>query len=177
MKTNEKNQKNGMEEIERKKFSPFCRKDCRVCNSDFVVIIHEMIELRKPYIEICAYLFSEKGYKISPASISRHYQNYKEQRKVLTAEKMKVQLDQETDVLSRHRTQSTRLADLLYQEIESKIRTGVLDVSISDYEKIVKLYHQVLNGDGNAMDEMVSVFRKASEKYGFQLEQGQLFEK
>ncbi len=160
----------------KKKISPFCRKDCRVCNSDLVVEIHKMIDLRKPYIEICTYLFSEKGYKISPASISRHYQNYKEHRKVLTAEKMKVQLDQETDVLTRHRTQSTILADLLFQQIESKIKCGTLDVSIGDYEKIVKLYHQVLNGDGSAMDEMVAVFRKASDRYGFSLEQGVLFE-
>lgn len=155
--------------------SPFCRSDCKICNSDHMIKIHEFIKLGKTYRDICDYLKMKQGFEISPASITRHMTNYREALRQHAQQRELQKFDDEADELIRHQKQATEMADSIYEMIRDRIRDGTIEVSISDWEKIVKLRHSVLRGEAGAMDDLVAVFQQATDKYGVNLQQGVLF--
>ena len=172
--------KNGTKEIKKNlkkpKLSPLCRADCTICNSDYVEEIHKLLKAKTTYKNICAYLLKNYGFKTSPASIARHYRNFKIYRKTKIEEKMIVEVDKEANKIVRHQKQAIKLADIVYNKLLADFKAGILKIEISDWEKIVKLYHQVLTGDGDtSADELVAIFQQAAGKYGYNTKQGVLF--
>lgn len=157
--------------------SPLCRADCKICNSEHIEEIHELLKLKKRYVDICEHLEKRFDFSISPASITRHYTNYKKSLKELAHKRMINSFEEEADELVRDQKRCSTLGTALYKNIVSRLEANTLEVSISDWEKIIKLRHNVLNGDNGAMDDLVGIFQKATDKYGAGLNQGMLFKK
>jgi hypothetical protein len=181
---NEMEVKNGTTEIEKtdeniteksKKISPFCRSDCKVCNSKLVLEIHDGIQMGVKYMDICADLLKTHNFSISPASLSRHWKNYKKNKQARAIEIQR--FENEADDLSRHQKQVTTVADAMFEMLAEKIENRTLPVSIADYASLVKIRHSVLSGDGNALNDLVGIFQQATDKYGVNLKQGILFKK
>lgn len=157
--------------------SPFCRADCKVCNSDHMEQIHNFIKIGKTYRDICDYLQEKNQFTISPASITRHMQNYRESLRIRAQQRELAKFDEEADELARHQKQSTILADAMFERLQQRLNDGSLIITVGDWEKVVKLRHGVLNGDSGAMDDLMGIFQQATDKYGVNLNQGVLFKK
>lgn len=133
------------------------------------------MELKKSYIEICAYLKKKYGYETSPASLSRHFKNFKEHKRLIVTQKLNVALQEETDALVEHQTQAVFLAKEIFKQLEKQIASGRLSFTVKDWSEVVKIYHSILKGDGDSsLDDMVLMMQTASDKYGFNVNQGVL---
>lgn len=171
MKTEEKSEKCGTGG----KPSPFCRADCKLCKSEHMEYVHSLMN-SKTYKEIQTILLDEKGFDISPSSISRHFSNFKKYRQGLVEIEIGKQVEQEVSVLATHQRQAAFLADAIFEQIKTHLQAGTLQLSVSDWERAVKIYHSILKGtDDKGLDDLVGVFQNAASKHGFSLSQGVLF--
>lgn len=153
-----------------KKLSPLCQNNCKICNSNYVELIHKFLIDGKTYREISGYLKKEKNFEVSSASISRHYAKFKEYKKIILQKKLTKEIEIEADELAGHQKSAIRLADLIYEKLLLQFESGSFNVDISDWEKIVKVYHQVLlgKGEGNEGKDLKIIFEQAMSKYGGQ---------
>ena len=158
---------------EPKKLSPLCQNDCKVCNSGYTEKIHEMIKANATYKNICVFLKREKNFEISPASISRHYKHYKEYQRILLQKKLTEENEIKADELVDHQKKAIVLADLVYDNLLVQFNSGHFNVDISDWEKVVKMYHQVLlgKGEGDGGKSLKVIFEQMQDKYGSRRQQ------
>lgn len=171
IKTEEKNENCG----KGGRLSPTCQSNCKLCNSDHVEYVHSLIGM-KTYDEIRTLLRDEKQFDISSASLSRHFSNYREYKRTLVEREITRQVESEVSVLATHQRQAAFLADAIFQQIETHLKAGTLQLSVADWERAVKVYHSILKGgDEKGLDDLVAVFQGAANKHGFSLAQGVLF--
>lgn len=154
--------------------SPLCRKDCKTCNSDHLQEIHELLETDMKYVDICVYLKDEYNFSISPSSITRHIQNFRRNRRETINRKFLKEVEQITDGLAKDKAKAAFLGTLVFKNILKRIEMGTIEFDISDYEKIQKLEHGILNGNSGSIDDLLGIFRVASNKYNVPLEQESL---
>ena len=147
-----------------------------MCNSGHALEIHGMISTGMKYKEVVEELKTKYNFSISPAAISRHMANYKESVKTKAAQLIAEEYDAECDRVALHQKQAATLADLMYQNLEAQIRAGVYSPSVSDWEKLVNLYHRVKSGDDGAMDGLMGMFQVAANRHGFSAMQGVLWQ-
>ena len=159
-------------------YSPYCQSNCKICKSGHAGIVCKKVQAGELYVDIVSYLRDKYNFSISPASITRHWTNYKKAlvEHGMTRDKMK-QFDDEADELIRHQKQVTAVADGMFKLIIQQMEAGTLPVSVTDYASLLKIRHGVLTGDNGAMDDLVGIFQQATDKYGVNLQQGVLFKK
>lgn len=154
--------------------SPLCRSDCKICNFEHAQDIHDMLSAGEKYLDICDYLKREYDFSISPASITRHMQNYNRNRNATINRKFLKKMSEINDDLAKNKAQAAYLGSLVFQQILERIEVGSITFDISDWEKIMKLQHGILNGDAGAGDDLMVIFAKASKKMGVPLHQSPL---
>lgn len=144
--------------------SPLCRSDCKICNCDHIQEIHSMLSAGEKYLDICDFLKREKSFSISPASITRHMQNFNRHRNATINRKFLKEMNEITDDLAKNKAQASFLGNLIFSNIMDRIENGTLQFDVSDWEKIIKLQHGILSGDGGAMDDLMVIFAKAGKR-------------
>lgn len=154
--------------------SPLCRKDCKICNSKHLEEIHDMLDTGTIYSDVCIFLQEEHQFSLSPSSITRHITNFRKATRTTVNRKFLQKIESITDNLARDKAQASFLGNLVFTSILKRIETGSIEFDVSDWEKIKKLEHGILDGNSGSMDNLMVIFQKANSKYGVPLEQGSL---
>jgi hypothetical protein len=156
--------------------SPFCQSNCKVCNSPYRELIFEMMKEGKTYRDISTFLKENHNENISISSISRHKQNYSRALRTLSNKLDYEKFNAQAENVSVHQKQVLFLMKASFKQILEHLNSGSLVLSIDDYEKLTKLYYNVVQDPDSADDgDIVALFQKASKKQGFDIEQGILF--
>lgn len=163
--------------VDKTNFTSFCQKNCRVCSSPYRDYIHSLILEGLQYRVIVDKLKKEYSFDISIASLSRHRSNY---RRALSSAIVSVEFEKfhKTAVeKSEHSRQVLFLVEKSFSSILYQLDNGTLTLSIDDFDKLVKLYYQIVNRPDGGSDnsDIIALFQRASEKSGFSLDQGVLF--
>ena len=152
-----------------------CDARCNVCNSSHSKAIHDLKRKGFTFVDIVKIVKEKLGFETSSAGLSRHFVNYNKRRDALTAEIMQTDLIDESTCRAVHNQELLKLIKLGFSSIKTRIYDGSLRLDISDLEKVMKLYYQVLQGQDTDENDVFAIFQKATDKYGLNLEQGILF--
>jgi hypothetical protein len=156
--------------------SPFCQSNCKVCSSPYFEEIQQMIKDGHTYRDISNHFKENFGYSLSPSSISRHQKNYRKALRSLATKLSREKFDAQAETLARHQHDTLFLIRASYQQILDHLASGTLRLGIDDFKELVKLYYNVIRDPDSADDsDVLALFQKASEKQGFDIQQGVLF--
>lgn len=156
--------------------SPFCQKNCKVCNSMHRQEIFRLLKSGEKYRNISKHLELNYNEKISIASISRHKQNYNKALRSLIQKVELEKFDHTAETVAKHQKQVLFLMKVSFEQIINHLTAGTLVLSIDEYEKLTKLYYNILRDPDSADDEdVLAIFQKAAGKRGFDINQGVLF--
>jgi hypothetical protein len=151
-----------------------CQKGCKTCNHPLIVEIYEMKKAGKTLDYIAEKVNEKSEYKISKASLSRHFSKNKE---LVIGEAYRQQMEilqkEATDVLT-YQKWTNKLLERTFQRIWKQFDN--MNIDISDLERLSKLRVVLAQGDTSAGDGIVGVFDKAAERFGINFNQGNLFE-
>lgn len=143
-----------------KKICPKCPDNCSICNSPLVEEIHNLFDSNSTYENIVSYC-SSKNISHSTASLSRHFQKYKEYKNQLIAEKMNENLLANVDAVARHKQYAIDLADKIY----NMLAAGGVEPSVDDFVKLTKLAHRELDINNKEDDSsIIEIFRRAKSE-------------
>ncbi len=166
-KQNEQNKIENCGMIEITQPTKICQKSCKICQSQNIKKIHELKESGMEYKKIAMYMKEKFGELISPSSICRHFQNYNKQIKNMSAEIIQKDMVEAATLQSVHLVKVVELIDMSLEVIKQRMRIGSYITDVSDLEKLMNMRYKLLNG-GDSDNDMVALFRKASEKFGYQ---------
>jgi len=156
--------------------SPFCQKNCKVCGSPHRNQILEMLKDGVVYRDISKHLKKSYNENISISSISRHKKNYNRALRTLSLRVDLDKFDVQAENVAKHQKQVLFLMHESFNQIMSHLTAGSLVLSIDDFEKLTKLYYNVVRDPDSANDEdVIALFQQAAGKRGFDINQGVLF--
>lgn len=151
--------------------SPFCDSRCSVCDSGFATEINAL-RSSKTLRELSEFLKNEYGIELSKDALHGHFKKYGLK---LRDESLKIayqQFREEASAVATHQKQTLFLASYTFDEILRRMGNGTLKVGIEDFEKLLKLYHLVLqNPSGLPADGLVETFMLAQRKWNIPLTQ------
>lgn len=156
--------------------SPFCQKNCKICNSpNHDLIMHMLLSEGATYRNVTTHILKTFGEKISTSSISRHMANYRKSLRSLSNKVDYANFNVDAQNVAKHKKEVLFLMDSSFRNILEKVNSGALVLGIDDYEKLTKLYYNFLeNPEGSGNEDIVALFQKASKKSGFSIDQGVL---
>ncbi len=156
----------------------FCRPNCQVCSSGHLEYITEARRNGAKLVELSADLKNKFNIDLSKDVLWRHFKNYNKRIQLATAEKLLTDFNNTVEDVARHQKSTLFLINKSFEHIMSHLDNGTIILGVDDFEKLVKLYYQVLRNPDTSNDtdkDIVGIFQRASSKYGFPLEQGILF--
>lgn len=151
--------------------SPFCDSKCSVCDSGFAAEINAL-RSSKTLRELSEFLKFEYDIELTKDVLHNHFKKYGLK---LRDESLKIayqQFQAEANAVATHQKQTLFLASYTFEEILRRMGNGTLKVGIDDFEKLLKLYHQVLNNpSGLPADGLVETFMLAQRKWNIPVSQ------
>lgn len=157
-------------EIAQSDLSPFCDGVCQICASGFADKVNEM-RGKKTLRELSQYFSDEYGVEWSKDSFARHFRKYLEKVNKKSLSIAYQAFRAETETVAKHQTQVLFLASHTFQEIIRRIDNGTLEVGVDQFEKLLKLYYQILRDpDAAAVPDVTEVYIRAMKRYNVPLE-------
>lgn len=153
----------------------FCHPLCKVCNSSHLKAIHNLKRAGHPLHKIVEIARDKLHFEVSTAGLSRHFSKYQKRKNLISAQLINDNLIEEATCQAVHTKKLVGLIDKSFKMIEEKIKEGLLYLTVSDLEKLMKLRYQVMNGEDTDENDIRAIFQKASNQYGLNLQQGVLF--
>ena len=84
--------------------------------------------------------------------------------------------DAKAENVAKHQKQVLFLMKASFMQILGHINAGTLVLGIDEFEKLTKLYYNVVQDPSSTGDaDIVALFQQASKKQGFDIQQGILF--
>lgn len=158
-------------EIEETKRDPFCSGRCAICDSGYADRINQ---LRNEYTlrELSEYLKEEYGLQFSKDQLCLHFQKYnaklRDESLALAYQSFRI----ESMHVAEHQKQVLFLASFTFEELLKRIQNGTLKVGIEEFEKMLKLYYQILRDpDGAQTPDITEIYMRATKHFKIPLEQ------
>lgn len=150
---------------------PFCEGKCGVCDSGFAAEINAQ-RPHKTLRELSEYLKSEYGLELSKDILHTHFKKYGLKLRSESLKKAYEIFEQDAQSVALHTKQTLFLAQATFQEILNRMSNGTMKVELQDYERLLKLYYQILQSPETAPQAgLVETFILAQRKYGVPLTQ------
>jgi hypothetical protein len=128
------------------------QKNCMICNSPAFFAVNKWRRAGKTLREISALLKDEFEMDVSKDAVNRHFRRYNELMRsevsVIAFEEFK----RESKDLATHQKETLFLMSFAFQELLRRIENGTLHIDIEDYERLTKMYYQVLNNPSQPGD-------------------------
>lgn len=145
-----------------KKYSPFCRSDCVICNSGLLTEIHTW-RPEHTFTSLTEKLKNEYGLDFSRDQLYRHFKNYNQQ---LTGAIVKhiENFNMQVETLSEHQKRALFLGKIVYDDLLRQIDNGTLNFSLEDYKLIMDMFYKTLkdpSSAGNTSEVMIEAFQRA----------------
>lgn len=156
-------------------FKKICNSRCNICKSGILKEIHDWRKNGSDYNRIVERAQNEHGVQISTASLSRHFKSYTAFKLEMATQIIKNDVIEEITSQSVHIKRTVKILDMVYDKIEAKLKSGLLNVDVGDLEKLLNMRYKILNGETNDDKDILAIFQKASDDYGLNLQQGVLF--
>jgi len=152
-----------------------CDRRCKICGSEHIQEIHLLKKNGRQLGEIVAMLLEKYNFVVSDASLSRHFTKYRERQQLVSAQIMNSEIVEDATKQSAHAKEIVKIIDLAIGQIKKKAELGQYTFDVSDLDKLMKLKYQVLAGENVNETDIMAIFQKATDKYGFNVNQGVLF--
>jgi hypothetical protein len=173
-KTKEKKNLKNSATMEIEKPKTICQKNCKVCNSPHLDLIHELRNNGKEFRQIIKQLELDYQEFLSASSLCRHFKNYRAGINLMSAQIIDNDMVDKATMQSVHLTKVVTLIDLALKSIENRMTTNSYMADIGELEKLMNMRYKLLTGEGDG-DDLVALFQRASEDHG--LQQAMIFRK
>lgn len=153
---------------------PLCTGRCSVCDSGYADVING---LRNKYTlrGLSEYLQGEYSLSLSKDALHLHFQKYAIKLRNESSRKAYMLFKEESSTLATHQKQTLFLASYTFEEILRRIDNGTLTLGVEDFEKMMKLYYQILRDpDGAVAPDAMEVYMRAWKYYKVPIAQGSL---
>lgn len=144
---------------------PFCLGRCSVCDSGYADIINA---LRNKYTlrSLSEYLKNEYDLSLDKDALSRHFQKYAVKLRRESIKKAYELFNVESATLAVHQKQTLFLASYTFEEILRRMQNGTLQVGIDEFEKLMKLYYQIMQDPQGAIaPDAMEIYMRAFKLY------------
>lgn len=144
-----------------------CQKSCKICysnNRDKIHALKKEGKQGKEIVEFCLQNFNEQ---ISESSLSRHFQNYQKNINAISAEIISKDMLEQATMQSVHLVKVVELIDLALKTVRERMIANSYKTDVADLEKLMNMRYKLLSGESDG-DDLVALFQKASEQYGYQ---------
>ena len=138
-----------------------CNSRCSICNSDHVREIHDLKKSGKQLNEIVEEIEKSQSFKISIASLSRHFSKYRERQQIMAAQILEGDLVEGATKQAIHTQEIVTLIDAAISQIKQKIASGNINFGVDDLDKLMKMRYQVLKGETDDTGDLMKVFNRA----------------
>jgi hypothetical protein len=140
-------------------------KHCIVCNSGMAPEVNAMRADGSTLREIAAHC-TAKGTEIGKMVVSRHFNRYntllRHESSFIAYENFK----RDAETIGKHQTQTLFLMSYAFNELCKRIQNGTLQIGIEEYEKLTKLYYQVLEDPSRGVaPDMMEIYMRAVKTY------------
>lgn len=144
---------------------PFCSGKCSVCDSGYADIINaarNKFTLRS----LSEYLKNEYDLSLDKDALSRHFIKYAEKLRRESVKKAYELFSVESATLAVHQKQTLFLASYTFEEILRRMQNGTLTVGIEEFEKLMKLYYQIMQDPQGAIaPDAMEIYMRAYKMY------------
>lgn len=144
---------------------PFCSGKCSVCDSGYADIINgarNKFTLRG----LSEYLKNEYNLELSKDVLHNHFQKYAVKLRRESVKKAYELFTVESATLAVHQKQTLFLASYTFEEILRRIQNGTLEVGIEEFEKLMKLYYQIMQDPQGAIaPDAMEIYMRAYKMY------------
>lgn len=145
--------------------SPFCDGACPVCESGFVVEINAA-RSTQTLRELSEFLKNEYAIDLSKDQLHRHFKKYGMKLRDESLKAAYTQFREDANQIATHQKQTLFLASYTFEEILRRISNGSMNIGIDDFERLLKLYYQILQNPEQAPTQgMVETFMLAQRKW------------
>lgn len=144
---------------------PFCTGRCSVCDSGYVDVINAA---RAKYTlrSLSEYIKNEYGIELSKDMLHNHFQKYALKLRQESVKKAYELFDRESATLAVHQKQTLFLASYTFEEIMRRIQNGTITVGIDEFEKLMKLYYQIMQDPMGAIaPDAMEIYMRAFKMY------------
>lgn len=150
--------------------SPYCdARKCKICASGYVDEVNAL-RGKKTLREMSAYMKEEFDLDIGKDVFAHHFQRYTEKLRAVSLPKAYAAFHAETETVAKHQTQVLFLASHTFNEIIRRLQNGTLDVGNDQFEKLLKLYYQILRDpDAAALPDVTEIYIRAAKRYNVPL--------
>lgn len=154
----------------------FCRPNCQVCTSGHLEYIQKSRRDGMKLVELSNHLKNEFDLNLSKDVLWLHFKNYNKKLRVASAEKLLKDFNEKIETTHKHQKATLFLINRSFQNICEHLESGSLILGVDDFEKLVKLYYNILRDPDRKPedDSIIAIFQRAAKKHGFPLEQGVL---
>lgn len=151
------------------------QKHCIICNAGLAPEINVMRANGSTLREIAAHC-TGKGTEIGAMVVSRHFNRYNQILRQESSFIAYANFKRDASLIADHQNQTLYLMSFAFQELVRRIQNGTLDIGIEDYEKLTKLYYQVLEDPSRGVaPDMMEIYMRAVKTYKMPpIEQGSL---
>lgn len=150
---------------------PFCTGRCSVCDSGFIEQINSL-RSKLSYRALSEEIKNEYGIEISKDALNLHFQKYNDKLRRESVKKAYELFDTESATLAVHTKQTLFLASYTFEEIMRRMQNGSLIVGIDEFEKLMKLYYQIIKDPtGSIAPDALAIYTKAYQFYKIPISQ------
>ncbi|MCK5062101.1 hypothetical protein KAR28_06175 [Candidatus Parcubacteria bacterium] len=152
-----------------------CDVRCKICNSEHLKALHNLKKSGRTLDEIVEISYKDLKFEISKSSLSRHFNNYRQQQNLVSAQIINNDMIEEATKQAAHTKKTVILIDGAFKHLMGKLERGELRFDIQDLERLMKLRYQIMSGQDTDEKDILAIFQKATDKYGLNMQQGVLF--
>ena len=150
--------------------SPFCDGICPVCESGFVAEINAA-RSTQTLRELSEFLKNEYGIELSKDQLHRHFKKYGLKLRDESLKAAYAQFRADANQIATHQKQTLFLASYTFEEILRRMSNGTMNVGVDDFERLLKLYYQILQNPEQAPAQgMVETFMLAQRKWNIPIQ-------
>lgn len=144
---------------------PFCSGKCSVCDSGYADVINAA-RAKFTLRELSEYLKNEYGLELSKDVLHNHFQKYAVKLRNESVKKAYELFRTESATLAVHQKQTLFLASYTFEEIMRRIQNGTITVGIDEFEKLMKLYYQIMQDPQGAIaPDAMEIYMRAFKLY------------
>ena len=112
------------------------------------------------------YMKNEYGIELSKDVLHNHFQKYALKLRQESVKKAYELFDRESATLAVHQKQTLFLASYTFEEIMRRIQNGTITVGIDEFEKLMKLYYQIMQDPmGVIAPDAMEIYMRAFKMY------------
>lgn len=150
---------------------PMCTGRCSVCDSGYADVVNAA-RAKFTLRSLSEYMKNEYGVVLSKDMLHNHFQKYAVKLRQESVKRAYELFDRESATLAVHQKQTLFLASYTFEEIMRRIQNGTLTVGIDEFEKLMKLYYQIMQDPmGAVAPDVMEIYMRAFKLYKMPIHQ------